>query len=484
MRRPVLEVLRDRYLVPSVILVMSLQQGTNGDISEVAWMAREGADLLAGSPLIHPDRWSWAPQSWDFVPTSPAWQYLSAWVWTQFGIYGPHLLASLVSAICLAAVARIAVTLGAKPTPVVISLAFVFLVCGGVLTARAGLPAFALFIATLAILGWLVDAKAHWSTLRVLGAVLTMDLVVAYLGIWLHQSWATFAPALAVLQVPILWRFLKQRNAVRWVVLLGPLATIVGVLAGPIGARVWPQTVEVAAACRGLVKEWKTPWQIGPVWIGIWLVCLGLLALLIRHSYRNRPRTTPLHVVLLIVSATAVLAGATAVRFIILGAYAMAPLLAVMWSNRTHSSRWPGVQAKLGERLTEPYWRNVVALLMIPLIPLATFEAATTNYAPDRAFSALPANCRAFASDTTSKFIELYRPDVQVWVDGRQHYWGRERLMLGMRYMNGRAELVPPGTTCVMLQKKQAPRLRRGLAADPTWSLTLRSKRYEVWARN
>lgn len=475
--------LRDHLLVPAMVLAISLNQWSNGDISEVAWMSREGAALLDGSPMIHADRWSWAPQAWPFVPTSPAWQYLSAWAVDVFGYYGPNVLAFLTAAGCLWLVARTAFGFGATPTAVTLSLTFAFLISGGILTARAGLPAFALFIAALSMVSRLSAMGSGLSSRRLLLTVLTLDLAVSFAGIWLHQSWATFAPALAALQLPLMHgRFPTSRLLTLFPA--GLVATTLGVLAGPTGAQVWPQTLEVAAACRGLVKEWTTPWQNGPVWIGIWLICLFLLFFIGRHLLRARIGITSLPFVLFGVAAIAVFAGATAVRFILLGVYAMAPLLAMALSGRKPGSRFMQLRTRLGERLTEPYWRNVVSLLMLPLIPLAVFQAAAKSVSPDRAFSTLPTDCRLFATDSTAKFVEFYRPDVRVWVDGRQHYWGRERLLLAQRYLNGEAaQMLPSGTSCVMLEKKQAPGLRKKLAKDLSWSRVGRTKQYDVWAR-
>lgn len=474
--------LRDRLLVPVTVLMISLYRAKHGDVSEAIWMAREGQDLLDGSPLIHPDRWSWDPQPWDFIPTSPAWQYISAGAWLGFGDLGPHLLAFTVTAVCLGAIAWICKALGANPTSTVIALGFVLLISGGILNARAGLPAFALLLVAVHVVSRQLECRKQHEFFGILVFIALIDVIVCYIGIWLHQSWATFAPALAVLQVFAAWQLGYSRTRLIGIASLGAVATSIGVVAGPIGWRVWPESLRVAEVCRGLVKEWTAVWQNGPVWIALWVLCLAALGIVVGQLIRKREHRDVVALAYTGIAAAAIIAGGPSLRFLLLGAYALAPVLAMVLSRTAFPDRAANLRSRLGERVTEPYWRNVTALLVIPLLVITLLDVRSTSISPDPAYASLPAGCNVFAKDRTSKFVALYRPDVKIWVDGRQHYWGRERLQRAGSFLRGDAGLVPLGTTCVMLEVGESVGLRALLNVNPSWQRLTTTDAFEVWA--
>lgn len=87
----------------------------------------------------------------------------------------------------------------------------------------------------------------------------------------------------------------------------------------------------------------------------------------------------------------------------------------------------------------------------------------------------LPAGCREFGTPIDSASIILTRPDVQVWIDNRADYWGRDRITQaqGYLYRVDQATLIPPGTTCIVLSDAAADPaispLIEALDADPDW---------------
>lgn len=476
-------VLRDRALVPATILIIALHQATIGDVSEATWMAREGLDLLAGSPLIHPDHWSWAPVPWDFQPTSPVWQYLSAFAWTFFGTSGFPLLTFLVTATALAVIAGIASKLGAKPAHISIALGYALVVERGFMSARASLPAFMLLLAALAYL-WsrlrnAFDRRARNVVLLVVG----VNGAVSFCGIWLHQSWGTYAIALAVLQVPLLLASTVDRKLVVAGSVAGAGAGLGAVLLGPTRWNVWQDSVRLADACRGLVQEWKSPWEIGTWWVTFWILCVTLLALIVINAWRHRKSVSELELLLIAVGTVHIAAGTQAIRFIPLGAIALAPSVALMLGRVSTPRRLQRLRQRLGERGTETYWRNALALAMAPLLIVTLLGLGRSDFSEDPAFRRLPQQCRLFSDDTTAKWVVLYRPDVKIWVDGRHHYWQRERLLDGQRYLQGTSALVPPGTSCVMLRATGSPALRARLNAASDWRLLTTSDDYAVWSR-
>lgn len=473
--------LRDRGLVPGAVLIAAIHATAYGDVDEAIWMAREGSDLLTGLPLVHPDQWSWAPQPWSFVPTSPGWQFMSAWVWTQFGTGGFFVLSFVATLACLAVVAWLAARQHAKPTHIVMSLLFVSVMAGGQFGARSALPAFALFLASLQLI-WIVLSKAKsYGTLRIAAAVAAIDAGVVYSGLWLHQSWGTYALALATLQFVFTHRILRRPSTTAGVGGTGLLAITAALMTGPSGLDIWRETARVAEACRGIILEWKSPSENGLEWILLWLVCVVTTLIVLRRMWTARTSVTEFQWILLSVTIAALAVGTQAIRFIPIAAIAVAPVLAASLSWRWVGEAWPGIRQQLGERGSEPYWRNVFALVLVPLVVAATLNLGRISTSPDVMFAALPRKCNLFSDDTTAKSVVLYRPDVRIWIDGRHHYWGRDRLREAIGYLEGSGELLPVGTSCVMLRRSAAPLLQARLNANADWKFVAESTRYRVW---
>ena len=473
--------LRDRALLPVAVVCLSLVQLVHGDVGEAAWMAREGGDVWRGSPLVHPDHWSWQPQPWDFLPTSPAWQFVSLAAWSLLGVFGLHLLAAMTTAVCLSVIAVLARSLGASRSTTVVALGLVYVSSIGALSARAGLPAFLLLLLALRI----IDAEARRANVgdeaRLGATVLVVDFAVAYAGSWLHQSWATFSIALGALQVLLLARASVRRRARMITSCAGFAAAVAGAALGPLGWQAWPASLQLAAACRGIVSEWKSPWSLGSPWPQLWALLVILAMVTALQWWRHRQQTSALELVLLVIAAACMVAGLDAVRFLTLGACALAPALAAGMSRTWGVDRLTRLRVRLGERAAEEYWRTVLALLLAPALALAVWQARLVPTSPDPSFTALPADCRLYSTDAVAKLVELYRPDVRVWIDGRQHYWGRERLLLSRNYRNGRPAHVPTGTTCVMLERESALALHSTMNSSSAWELVAETGAYSVW---
>ena len=125
-----------------------------------------------------------------------------------------------------------------------------------------------------------------------------------------------------------------------------------------------------------------------------------------------------------------------------------------------------------------------VAMLLVALaLPALLMRSLTLEHSRDPAFAALPDGCRLFSDDVSAKYIELYRPDVRVWIDGRQDYWGRERLLQWRNYSQARGDspLVPMGTTCVLLVDPGSAPLAELLDKSPSWTSLSRTTRYAAW---
>lgn len=477
---------RDRGLLPAWIGIIALWRAAAGDHTEAMWMSREGAAVLDGAPLVHPDTWGWAPQAWDFIPTSPGWELLSALAWRTFGTAGFAVLAFAVTATTLGVLSWVARSLGASRIATIAALIFTSALANGILTSRAGLPAFTLLIAEFMTVWSLRDRLRASSTGRATATLMAIAFAFAYLGIWLHGSWTLFALIAAggTAMLMLSHHFGTPRRRLGLAVGTG-LASLLATLVGPLGPSVWANTLRVGAECRGLVKEWTSPWVLGSIWPSMWLLMAAVLVLGAVGDVllRSRAGWHPLHVVMLTLAVGAVTAGAFAIRFLLLGIIAATPLLA-LWITRTASwHRLDPARRVLGERAQEPYWRNIAAILAVVVLPLAAIDAAATPWSPDTVVTALPSACNLFSDDYDAKPVEFWRPDVRVWVDGRQDYWGRERILVTNRYKAGKVanELVPAGTTCVLLQTAEQHPLARALDASAEWMRVKRNAQLTLW---
>lgn len=477
--------LRDDGLLPAWIAIISLWRAAAGDHTEAMWMSREGAAVLDGAPLVHPDRWGWAPQPWDFIPTSPAWELLSGGLWRAFGTFGFSVLAWVVTASTLGVLAWVARLLGASRIAIVAALIFGSTLANGILTSRAGLPAFTLLIALFMSFWALRHRLRHLAPVAGVAAASALGFAFAYVGIWLHGSWTLFSIVAAggLLMLATSTEFGAGRRRFLLAVAAGT-ASVAATLVGPLGPGAWTNTLRVGAECRGLVKEWTSPWSLGSIWPSMWLLVASLLlagGAAESIAARKRRGINPLRLVMIALAFGAVAAGTIAIRFLLLGIIAATPLLA---SWLTAAARRPTrLRRALGERGQEPYWRTIAALLAVAVLPFATIDAAQTPWSPSRAITALPRGCNLFSDDYDAKGVEFWRPDVRVWVDGRQDYWGRERIVLTNRYVAGKVpgQLLPTGTTCVLLPSAEKSSLRHALESGAGWTRVARDNDLTLW---
>lgn len=480
--------IRDRGLLPAWVAIFALWIAATGDQTEAMWMAREGQALLRGQPLIHPDRWSWDPQPWNFIPTSPLWELLSGAFWNVGHELGLATLALATVVFCLGVLTWIARSLGAMPTATVIAMIFCACLGSAILTARAGLPAFVLLLLEF-VVAW--RHRSRWAaagTRSAAGLATVLTFAVAVVGSWLHNSWAAFG----FVAIGGLWLLLRNpefgrarhRRTLAASVAVGSLF---GMSAGPLGLNAWSNSLRVGRECRGLITEWTSPWQLGGFWTAMWFLSAALVTALLVSAVRTEGKQwlLGLEAPFLIVAIGGIAAGAIAIRFMLLGIFAAMPSLALRLSRGMTSTATLRFRRAIGERAHEPYWRNLAALLAVVALPLFGAQAVLTPRGPDAAVAALPANCNMFADDWITKTVELWRPDVKVWVDGRQDYWGRARLLEGDRYMAASApgRLVPPGTSCVLLYSPAKSPLSQAIAKNTAWEQVVRTPTLTAWAR-
>lgn len=483
----------DRWLVAGWIGAASIALAGTVHDTDPYWQIRAGEEVLQGFPLSRPDTWSWAPVDALFVPNSPAWNIVLALAWRALGAWGLYLVTVLSIAACLALVAWLALRLGARAVPTV---AVILVTSAGVLpllSPRPALPAQSLLLLAIALAAWWADRAARFSW-AVNGVVaLVGGLVLSVAGNWVHLSWSTLALAAAAAWAAIWLLTGGLRPAVRAALVIGGTAGLVGgILAGPYGTDVLERSRVVADACRDLITEWIGPFErgFGARWWPLAVVTAVATVVAVAwcaRSVSREPRDRRLAVcaALVVAALPFVAAGFVYIRFILTGLVTISPLLALALSSvaaRVHANITPAppdasyLRRRLPEWTDDAFWRVILWILLVVLAPLAFYAGSRHSVPATQATNdALPAGCREFGTPTESASILLTRPDVQVWIDGRADYWGRERLVeaQGYLYEVNQPTLVPPGTTCVVLMDDATDpgltRLTAALDADPQW---------------
>ncbi|MFM6973646.1 MAG: hypothetical protein ACKOXM_00620 [Agromyces sp.] len=480
-----------------IVAFAALRAGTIQD-NDVYWQVRAGNEQLAGSPLIRPDSWSWAPVGGDWVPNSPAWNLVLAGSWNAAGYWGLFALGTFTLTALLLLSYRVALRLGAIPLVALPVLTVLWFAAFPFLSLRATVPA-----QLLVLLG--ICFAVAWSTQPTRSR--TIDLLtigvaafaLSALGNWVHLSWAAFAllltgvwAAVWVLSAARRWGHAAARTAVSGV------GFLLGIFAGPYGWDVWAHTARVAAACTGLIQEWAGPlteWELIPRWgipVVLVIVVAGFGAVRAWNSRRLvvADERWRLIVALVLVSAPFALASLTAVRFVGIAALGLAPVAAVLMSEvaKRFAARRP---SRLPERwFTARYWRRIVVGVLVLVVPASAVLAAPhATQRSQAAVEALPAGCALFARTDESDLAILIRPDVEVWFDGRADYYGRNRVFDAQwRFSRATAEeAIPAGATCVLLDREsaiwQTSALIASMNASVRWRVSFDDGRFLVWTR-
>lgn len=474
----------ERLILPLWIAAIAAWRVAGDDQADALWMAREGASVLKGQPWIHADSWSWDPVASDFIPTSPGWQVLLAHAQSLSGRQGIAALTFVSICLSLAAVAWASRVLGASRAVTALAVIGCSTLAMGLLSSRAALPALALFLAVLTAFWRSRGVLARTQTALATVATATMGVVAGAAGIWLHSSWTAYSLAAAL----GIWIMLRNRafGAAWHRLAIGVAATtglLLGTLTGPTGLDAWSNAGRVSSACSGLLLEWKHPWDLGTFWVVAWAALLLYAIVLTARCIRNTSTTHPLQLALMPAFLGLTLAGGYAARFVLLGALAGAPLMAAPGSRASRRLLFGLLRRTLGSRSYEVYWRPVVAMLGALALAAAALQLPDIRYSVDRAVAAIPTGCQTFTSQGSGKAVTGSRFDVTVWMDGRQDYWGRERILQSNAYLSGVGQptLLPAGTQCVLLESGQFPRLSQALQESGDWQLSVQATGFTLW---
>lgn len=483
----------ERFPLPlALILVLSAWRAGAPRETDPYWQIREGREFLAGQPLIHPDTWSWSPNSAPVIPNSPGWNVLLSTAYSLGGWIGFFLLSLIAIGGCLLAIQQVAQTLGARKIPTSIAVLVSFALIVPVLSARASALAFTLLLAALWVGNRLSRIEVFGKT-QGIAAVATSGFLISLVGNWLHTSWGLLSFVLIALW-GIQFVGIRPRGLLTWSI--SSVLVLIGLLLGPYGLKVFSIAARVRSASVGLILEWSPIWDTPQrlFWIPVTFVMLlssgGVAFWLLRHwvSFRRADADQRLMLNLSLCGFSLTVAGLVHSRFTFAVGMFLGPLVAYWISNPRPFTdlRWVNqkrYRMALRERLSDDYLR-VIAIGVTLVLAFPSAVAASNLGRPRfaEAVRYLPKDCKLFASESSAAI--LLRPDIKIWIDGRADYWGRERLKEFITYFNGNSLMpVPKGTDCVLFSTSPVfSTLDKRLSQSPGWKLIRSPERTRIWS--
>lgn len=481
----------------AIVLLLGLAIARAGRFEErdPYWGIRAGLENLAGEPLARPDAWSWSMPGQVWYQNSPLWNSI-------LGIGFPVAGFGWMFAVTLALLAgylltawRLSLRLGARALPGWLGL--MLAVTGGyaMLSPRATLAVQLIVLAAVWFaLEWSQRCAGSWRAAPAAATIFGVAAVASVFGNWIHLSFLAMAPVVAGMW-SIVWLFLPRSwgfrialiaaSAFGWA--LGPLLSPYG-LAGGVA-----RTIAVQQACQGLILEWSSPFS-GSVQLAILGVLVPLISIVVGGWVIRRalagPRDLRLGAILALsaLGVPAGLAGLFTARFLGIGILTLAPVVAAATTALVDRLRRAGA-GHSGRRwwqyTTGGFWRVSLWIVAVILLPGSLLLGSQLARPAELAMMAqLPSGCRFYGDAGTGSVVVLSRPDVPVWMDGRADFFGREMLLRGYQYYFGKApDIVPPGTTCVLLDvADRATRLvADNVASSPQWREAGRAGSWVLW---
>lgn len=487
----------DRVLVPVFFTAFALARAGRFEERDPYWQARAGMENLAGWPLARPDTWTWSGVEGAWYQNSPGWNTIVGWSYQVGGYWGFYLTAAATLLAYFAVAYALARKLGARGLPALVGIMAAAAPAISMLSPRATLLVQILILASFLVALALFDGWARqWGLLPAALVTGGSAAALSVAGNAAHLSFIAFSVLLAGAWVLLWW--VSAMPVARKLVL--SVASLVGwgggLLATPYGlAMGLERTRVVQQVCDGLILEWTTPFQ-ADISAVFWLMVAAattyaaVAGFVFVRGWARPPWDSPRagFALVLAISVPTAVAGWFAIRFLGVSLLSIGPALAVVatigvdrlrqWYSDRPADRW-------WEYRTGGFWRVALSATLVLLSPAVGY-LVWLHAVPDEQpmIDKLPAGCHLLSTGGLSAAVELTRPDVPVWIDGRADFFGRAQLLRAYSFFGLTAPtLLPPGTECVFLDvdSKDSIQLAAAIDASGQWRVLAGDARYRIW---
>lgn len=492
-----------RWLLAGVLLAMlAAVRAANPTERDQYWSARAGLETFTGTPLARQDNWSWSTDG-IWYPNSPAWNVILGLGWQSLGFWGLFWVAFLSMMLLFGLALLAARAAGARALPTLVAFVPILVIASAALSPRATVVVQSLILASVVFAWWWGGVVQRTSSIVSVAIVAAAGFALSLVGNWVHLSFLFIAAAIAVMW-GIAWWLSPGIGALRRVALTvaGTVGLAVGCVLSPYGIPVTLERAQVVGEIsQGLVVEWTSVFSAvgrGDLrWLLVGAFAAGLavgsafwLVNFIRSNGRFHDRARLL-VPLAVFAVPMTLAGLSAIRFLALGLLALLPVAAAAATgvvDAVHERRrlgGPLARRKMGQYTSGRFWAVVFTGVAVVLTPVVGVVVASGARPAEAAIAeSIPQGCSVFTDAQTAGTLILTRPGIEVWIDGRVDFYGRQHLIDTLRIYSARDPL-PEQATCVVLATSgpTAAKLRDAIAADDTWTLADQADGYALWLR-
>lgn len=391
-------------------LIVAARAGVIGE-GDPFWETRAGLDIFDGQPIIHYDTWSWVHTTDKWIPNSWLWNVLMGAAWKMGGFAAIGITMMIAGAGLFVVLVRQCRRYGADVWAAGLACAIGSLGVAAWITGRPNTATFIAYVVELAIAARLFDERrssrvAAWSIAIVAVQALTINL---------HLGAESLIGPLVFAGVGSLVQRRKDLSLALCVKSALPaVACTLGTVLNPIGLDVFQHALFVRSQSASVITEWQ-PGVNDPR--GVVLIIAGIWAIVLAW------RAGRGHVAGALVCA--IVAAVSAVRFEPFVALLVIPEYAVWFSQlvRKHAI----AHERVGLLIVE-------AVFCLALLPLAIEGLVAPGQPASPRFSvkmvrAIPGDCKLFNGPLDGGLVELLRPGMKVAMDGRNDFFGKERVL-------------------------------------------------------
>lgn len=421
-----------------LIFIASIYRSGKIVETDVYWQTRAGLDWLSDKTFIKNDLWSYVPNG-EWIPNSWGWNLVLAYAYRLSPDYGLFALGFVTTISFLALLVIAARKLTSSWNSINHVLAFVLMFAIPILSIR---PA---FISAYGMLIMLLSTHVFFRIFQTKPVIMSLIfLVFNILMINLHLAWPIFLAAAFIGWSGLLLSYLPYKKALFTIFPLG-IAAILGILVNPLGHLLFSHMLMTFSSSTELIYEWKPMWNEPLYFFGLILVFAQI------YPAKKFKRIRPWAFCSMALSVM----GIFAIRY-------------MPWSLLFALPAWSFWIRSF--QINKDKFLSIAGIGLGIALIFISYEAVSLHGTPAylEEIKQLPANCRLIATAQTSGAVILFRPDVKIFVDSRNEYWGKERYKLineFMRHPNDDLlqEIEP---TCAMVEKKSSVsnffRYRRG----------------------